>query len=221
MKLTSKNLYSYCDNNPASKTDSNGEIAIAAIAGSVALNVGTYVLSTAMLNAAGVQGAELSANGIAGAVVSGIATGISAGAGMMGILFATTVDCVYAAMSTYYDTGNLGYAIFSGMSSAAFSLGSLPGMMSLLDIEDYIPVAERTMLKAYVGTTNNAIMSYIMSGTSNRGQSNSRINGNNVNKSNWPIVQPTKDSKEFDMTSILLPTTLKQMQDFHKMMTAL
>ena len=53
MKLTSKNLYSYCDNNPVSKTDLNGEIAIAAIAVNMArnisLNLGTYILSSAIM----------------------------------------------------------------------------------------------------------------------------------------------------------------------------
>lgn len=31
MKLTSKNLYAYCDNNPISKKDLNGEFAVPAI----------------------------------------------------------------------------------------------------------------------------------------------------------------------------------------------
>ena len=45
MKLTSKNLYSYCDNNPVSKTDLKGNLPIAAMA----IGAGIKLVSSAMI----------------------------------------------------------------------------------------------------------------------------------------------------------------------------
>ena len=87
--------------------------------------------------------------------------GATADLGLIGILIAATVDCVSAASSTYYDTGNLGYAIFSGMSSAALSLGSLPGMMGLLGIKNYMPDIEKFLFELCTGTANNVLMGYV------------------------------------------------------------
>ena len=160
MKLTTKNLYSYCDNNPVSKTDSNGESALAAVALSMAkeasISVGLYILSSAITKE------KITGKGIAYAAITGAASGIVDCFKKYKMLVSVTVDCVSSALTCGFETENIGYAIFSAMAAGALSLGSMPGMMELLKEDNYMPAVEKFLFEFYVETANNVLMNYVI-----------------------------------------------------------
>ncbi len=152
LKLTSKNLYSYCDNNPISKTDSNGEIAIAAIGAIVCkaapglIGAGLNVLSSWIV-------AEASGEkfGVSDMFVSAV-SGYVGAYGKIGFLTSVTLDCVYE-FNTKQDTfigSNYIEALF-------FESLSIPGMLTISGIGDDMGKVLMSLLEFSSGTSIEVI----------------------------------------------------------------
>ena len=163
MKLTTKNLYSYCDNNPVSKYDSNGEcgaVATAVIVRHVALSVGSYFLSSALTKE------KITLGGFGGAVVSGFIGGVFSGFEKLkncNAIIPVVIDCVATAVICGMETGNLVYAVIAAIATEALALGSIPGMMGLLGDEDYLPLAKKCIVELFTGTVNNSLIGDLFS----------------------------------------------------------
>ena len=107
MKLTSKNLYSYCDNNPVSKTDLKGNLPIAAMA----IGAGINLVSSAMIAYA--TGEEYTLDDAMVSIVSGALGDF----GKYGYILSMVCDCVYVAHKEGKDEA-ISNALFSVFTSS-------------------------------------------------------------------------------------------------------
>ena len=124
MKLTTKNLYSYCDNNPVSKYDSNGESAIAVISAftikyapriiGALVGMGSYVVSTL------IQGEKVRPEGVAVALVSGAS---------FNLFFSATIDAAYEGYVTMINNK-------SASSADVFNSAFLTFGLSMINLKD-------------------------------------------------------------------------------------
>ena len=115
MKLTTKNLYSYCDNNPVSKADSNGEIAT--ILGKAA--IGACINVAVTWASAGITGDELSVSDVIVAAMSGAVSTVSfiEKLKISGSVLSMVIDCVYIAMSDGIEEAGENFLLSSFMPS--------------------------------------------------------------------------------------------------------
>ena len=125
MKLTSKNLYAYCDNNPVSKLDPNGRSAIAVLTAFViknapkiigaAVSVGAYVMSSAMAKE------KVTWQGIGIAILSGIAANN---------FLSACVDVAYEVIAAWLDNDPIDFKEVFSSCFLAFGLS----MLNLKDV---------------------------------------------------------------------------------------
>lgn len=173
MKLTCKNLYNFCDNNPISKTDCNGELPLPVIgAGIGAL---TYLVSTA----------------ITGDEFSIIDLGMAAAVGALGgakplviknvtinmFVASITLDSVYVAFAHYRESEekNIFLSFAAGLANASLALGSISGMATLTDF-CFIDGAMQNMIDFSCGFGNNLLMDVLKDLTSNSDESKQKRN---------------------------------------------
>ena len=152
LKLTSKNLYSYCDNNPISKTDSNGEIAIAAIGAIVCkaapglIGAGLNVLSSWIVSEA--SGEKFDVSDMFASAVSGYVGAY----GKIGFLASVALDCVYE-FNTKQDTfigSNYIEALF-------FESLSISGMFAISGIGKDMDKILMYLMEFSLGTSTEVI----------------------------------------------------------------
>ena len=138
MKLTCKNIYAYCDNNPISKLDSNGRSAIAVLTAFVikntpriigaAVSVGAYVMSSAITKE------KITWIGIGTSIISGAS---------FNPFFSATIDAAYEGYVTITNNKSVGsYEVFNSaflaFALSMLNLKDIPILRNIVDLENDI-----------------------------------------------------------------------------------